>query len=139
MNPVLQTDLTITLESGYPGSMTETADFTARLEHESDATQNRPLYVKSIDASKKTVVVKFSGAMSGIYYIALEGKGIGRIDQTPLKLTVESKVTAIAPLKGSLLGGTLVTIDGTNFSKNKLDNPVKAGNYWCLVESTNAS
>lgn len=67
------------------------------------------------------------------------GKDIGRIDRTPLLLTCESKVTNIAPLTGSYLGGTVVTITGTNFSTNKLDNPVKVGDYWCDVLTTMAT
>jgi len=61
---------------------------------------------------------------------------MGRIDMSPLTLTVESTVTAISHTSGSLLGGTLLTIDGTNFSNDPLDNPVKVGDYNCLVEST---
>jgi hypothetical protein len=33
----------------------------------------------------------------------------------------------------------LVTIDGINFSTDPLDNPVKVGNFWCLVETTSVS
>jgi len=51
-------------------------------------------------------------------------------------LTVGSQVTGISPLSGSVLGGTLVTIDGVNFSDDKYDNPVKVGNNWCLVQTT---
>jgi len=138
-SPVLPTSITVTLDAGYPGDMTSKEDFTAKLISEADATKTRALYVKSVDAVNKKVVVKFPGAESGSYFIALEGKGVGRIDQANLKLKVEGRVTGIAPLQGSYLGGTLVTIDGVNFSKNKLDNPVKVGNFWCLVQTTNAS
>ena len=55
---------------------------------------------------------------------------------SPLTLTVESTVTGISHTSGSLLGGTLLTIDGTNFSNDPLDNPVKVGDYHCLVEFT---
>lgn len=135
-SPVLATVITVTLESTYPGDMSDKENFSAKLIKDGDATVTRPLYVKAVDAAKKTVTIKFPGAESGIYYIALEGKGVGRIDKTPLKLTVEGRVTGVAPLKGSYLGGTLVTIDGVNFSTNKLDNPVKVGNFWCLVQTT---
>jgi len=136
VSPVLSSVLTVTLESGYPGDMSKKENFEAKLIKDGDPTVTRPLYVKSIDAATKTIKIKFPGAESGIYYIALEGKGVGRIDQTPLKLTVEGRVTGVSPLTGSYLGGTLITIDGVNFSTNKLDNPVKAGNYWCLVQTT---
>ena len=62
---------------------------------------------------------------------------MGRIDKTPLALTVGSQVTGISPVAGSYLGGTLVTIDGVNFSDDLYDNPVKVGNNWCLVQTTN--
>ena len=32
-----------------------------------------------------------------------------------------------------------MTIDGINFSDDPYDNPVKVGNSYCLVETTNAS
>jgi hypothetical protein len=119
--------------------MTQASDFTAMLVKSTNATETRPLYVKAVDASAKTVQIKFPGADGGKYHIALIGNGVGRIDKTPLLLTCESKVTAIAPLTGSYLGGTVVTITGTNFSTNKLDNPVKVGNYWCDVLTTEAT
>jgi len=139
VNPVLASTLTVQLENTYPGDMTKKENFSAKLVSEKDATVTRPLYVKSVDKDKKQVVIKFPGSKSGVYYLALEGKGVGRIDQTPLKLTAESVVNSISPLKGSHLGGTLVTITGTNFSTNKLDNPVKAGPFWCYVESSTVS
>ena len=69
----------------------------------------------------------------------LNGEGVGRIDRTPLALTVGSQVTGISPLSGSVLGGTLVTIDGVNFSDDPYDNPVKVGNNWCLVQTTSVT
>ena len=116
--------------------MTNKDDFTAVLVGGGDASVNRPLYVKAIDKDAKTIDIKFSGATSGVYFISIVAKDIGRIEKTLLKLTVEGKVTAIVPLTGSYLGGTLVTITGINFSTNKLDNPVKAGNNWCHVQTT---
>lgn len=74
--------------------------------------------------------------MAGVYLIDLNGKGVGRIDRTPLVLTAEVKVTNITPMKGSYLGGTLVTITGTNFSTTKTDNPVKVGKNWCDIITT---
>ena len=112
-------------------------NFSAKLLLASNTTVERPLYVKAVDATAKTVTVKFPGADSGTYLIALESTDIGRIDETALSLTVEGRVTAISPLTGSYLGGTKVTITGVNFSNDPLDNPVKAGNNWCDVLTTN--
>jgi hypothetical protein len=119
--------------------MTSISNFSATLVKSTDAKVTRPLYVKAVDATAKTVSIKFPGADGGVYHIALIGEGVGRIDKTPLVLTCESKVTAIAPLTGSYLGGTVVTITGTNYSTNKLDNPVKVGNNWCDVLTTEAT
>lgn len=54
-------------------------------------------------------------------------------------MKVEGRITGISPLSGSYLGGTLLTIDGVNFSEDPLDNPVKVGDYYCLVETTEAN
>ena len=116
--------------------ITSATDFTATLLNKDDAADTKALFVMAVDASAKTVTVKFPGANSGSYYIALIGEGVGRIDHLPLELTVEGRVTGISPATGSYLGGTLVTIDGVNFSNDPLDNPVKVGDHWCLVQTT---
>jgi hypothetical protein len=90
----------------------------------------------SVDDAEKTITIKFPGADSGSYYVQLSSSSIGRIDKTPLALEVYGKITGFSPASGSLLGGTLVTIDGENFSDNPLDNPVKVGNNYCLVLTT---
>lgn len=43
------------------------------------------------------------------------------------------KVTGFTPATVSVHGGSLVTIDGLNFSDDPLDNPVKVGDHYCLV------
>jgi len=120
--------------------MTSKDDFKAELVQVVDnEIVTRPLYVKAVDANAKTITVKFPGADSGVYNIALVAKDIGRIDKTALELTVEGRVSGVTPLTGSYLGGTLITITGVNFSNDKLDNPVKAGNYWCDVQTTSTT
>jgi hypothetical protein len=39
-------------------------------------------------------------------------------------LDVSSKVSSVTPLVGSIHGGTMITITGTNFGTEKTDNPV---------------
>jgi len=136
VSPVLVNDLVVQLESTYSGAMTSRADFIARLVDQNNSTNVRSLYVMSIDATAKTLKLKFTGAMSGTYKVELEAKDIGRIDSSANTIIVGSTVDSIAPLEGSYLGGTLLTITGSNFSKEKLDNPVKVGNYWCFVETS---
>ena len=133
VSPVLATVLTVNLEDTYPGQMNSKEDFTAELISRDDPDFVRPLYVMSVDADTKSLTIKFPGAESGNYNIMLVGEGVGRIDKTPLALTVTGQVTGISPLAGSALGGTLVTIDGINFSDDAYDNPVKVGDNWCLV------
>ena len=133
ISPVLSTILTVTLESTYPETLVSTSDFSAVLVSSDDPTITRPLFVMSVDDATKTLTIKFPGAESGNYNIMLVGTGVGRIDKEPLILSVTAQVTGISPLTGSYLGGTLVTIDGVNFSNDLLDNPVKVGPYWCFV------
>jgi hypothetical protein len=44
-------------------------------------------------------------------------------------LDVSSKVTNVSPLVGSIYGGTLVTITGSNFGTQKTDNPVQLSTH----------
>ena len=137
LNPVISQVLTVTLEADYPMTLSSPDEFSATLLNADDPTFSRTLYVMSVNDADKSLQIKFPGADSGNYHIFLVGEGVGRIDKTPLALTVGSQVTAISPLSGSYLGGTLVTIDGNNFSDDLYDNPVKVGNNWCLVQTTN--
>jgi hypothetical protein len=137
LNPVLAAVLTVNLESTYPVTLNSPDEFSATLLSADDPEFSRPLYVMSVNDADKSLQIKFPGADSGNYHIFLVGEGVGRIDKTPLALTVGSQVTGISPLAGSRLGGTLVTIDGVNFSDDKYDNPVKVGDYWCFVQTTN--
>lgn len=103
-----------------------------------DETTKWPMHVSSVDDSAYTVTVKFNGAPSGTYAVLLWYQG-DRLDADELIITTESTVTAVSPATGSALGGTLVTITGTNFSDEKLDNPVFIGDAACLVETTSAT
>ena len=138
VSPVLATVLTVTLESDYPHEMA-VEDFKAQLISTTDKSITRPLYVMDVDDSTKSLTIKFPGADSGNYYVMVNSTHIGRIDEEPLELTVEGVVTGYSPASGSALGGTLITIDGVNFSDDALDNPVKVGNHYCLVLTTSAN
>lgn len=138
MNPVIAAVLTVTLESTYPETLTSTDEFSATLVSADDPEFSRELYVMSVNDADKSLTIKFPGADSGNYNIFLVGNVVGRIDKESLALTVGSQVTGITPLSGSVLGGTLVTIDGINFSDDPYDNPVKVGDNWCLVQTTSA-
>ena len=90
----------------------------------------------SVDDSARSIDIKFPGAESGNYYVKIKSIQEGKIDWNSLELTVEGRITSFSPASGSALGGTLITIDGVNFSDNALDNSVKVGNDYCLVETT---
>jgi len=75
--------------------------------------------------------VMFPGApQDPNYKIVLTYSGLGDFS-SPCNLAVESTVTGISPVSGSLYGGTLVTITGTNFSPNKLENQISFNGYFC--------
>jgi hypothetical protein len=48
----------------------------------------------------------------------------GVIDASSLSLDVNTEVTGISPSTGSIYGGKLITITGTNFGTEATDNPV---------------
>jgi hypothetical protein len=81
--------------------------------------------VIGVDNTNKVLTVMFGGAWSGLYQISIRHKEFGLLDTNGLILTVGSNVTSISPTKGSIYGGTLVTITGTNFGKEFTDNPVQ--------------
>lgn len=84
----------------------------------------------------------FGGAYSGTYGVQIRHTQFGLIDTSGLRFTVGSEVTTFSPIIGSVYGGTLITISGTNWSKDKLDNPVSIsfngalGSTTCYVKTT---
>lgn len=66
----------------------------------------------------------FGGAYSGTYSVDIRHTLFGLIDTSALRFTVGSEYSAITPQVGSIYGGTLVTITGTNWSNDRQDNPV---------------
>ena len=102
----------------------------------------KPLNVLAADTAAKTVDVMFGGAPSGLYAVSIRHKKLGLIETSGLELTVGSTVTAISPNVGSIYGGTLITITGTNFGSRRTDNPVQlsfnggVGSVDCFVVST---
>lgn len=40
------------------------------------------------------------------------------------------------PKKGSINGGTLITVSGFNFSNDILDNPIRVGKTDCIVQTS---
>lgn len=84
----------------------------------------RRLNVIAAHAANNSIEAMFGGAYSGIYSVDIRHKTFGLIDTSALRFTVGSEYSAITPQVGSIYGGTLITITGTNWSTDKRDNPV---------------
>jgi hypothetical protein len=101
--------------------------------------------VIGVDDANKKLTVMFGGAWSGEYQISIRHRAFGLLDTKGLVLTVGSNVTAITPALGSIYGGTLMTITGTNFGKEFTDNPVQistnggVGSAYCYLKSISAT
>jgi len=145
VSPVLHTPIIITLTAAYTGTLV-IADTTVILHGTDKAGKatTRKMYITKVDnaAAKKTIQIKFPGAVSGDYTLTVSTKVDGALDSTALNLKVIGEVTGFSPLAGSNAGGTLLTITGRHFSTNILDNPVtlggagSKGNIKCLLVSS---
>ena len=80
--------------------------------------------VIDVDDANKRLVYKFGGAWSGSFNIRIRHNKFGLIKST-LLLDVSANTTSIDKNKGSIYGGTLLTIRGQNFGSVITDNPVQ--------------
>lgn len=108
--------------------------------------------VIDVDDKTKKLVTKFGGAKSkwwgggysGKFQITIRHKDYGLVDTKDQILDVSSTTTDISPKIGSIYGGTLLTITGTNYGKQKADNPVQIsfngalGSQNCFVKTISA-
>jgi len=99
-------------------------DFTVNATSIIDESYIRYLNVLSVDNDAKTIKAMFGGAKSGDFQMSIRHKTYGIVDTKDMILDVSSKVTDVSPKVGSIYGGTLLTITGTNFGDQKTDNPV---------------
>lgn len=123
-NPTLKTKINITLEADFPYTL-DKAHFSVNATNVSNPSYFRQMNVIAVDDSTKTLTCMFGGAWSGFYQLNIRHKDFGLLDTVGITLTVGSNVTAISPTTGSIYGGTLMTITGTNFGKEFTDNPVQ--------------
>jgi len=96
----------------------------------------------SVDDGAKTFTVKFNGAPPGDYYFAVSTSSTsayGRLSTSLISFKTSSTVTGFDPPGGSVLGGSVITITGTNFSTDKTEMAVKVGDAYCIIESINQS
>jgi hypothetical protein len=121
-SPVLKKDVVIQLDTAFPFTLNRD-DFTVNATSVDDSSYIRYLRVNEIDDSAKTLTCKFGGAESGSFLISVRHADYGLI-KSELILDVNSYVTGISPSTGSMYGGTLITIQGTNFGDTYTDNPV---------------
>ena len=135
VSPLKPQELVITLDNNYSERMND-GDFTCYLVSKTDPTVTRSLVIVKVSNSAKAITAMYTGADSGDYYVQVISSSIGRIDKTLMELFVGAKVTSVTPVTGSYLGGTLLTIDGENFSDDILNNSVKVGDTDCILETS---
>lgn len=122
-NPTLKTKINITIEIDFPYTL-DKADFSVNATNISNPSYFRQMNVISVDDASKTLTCMFGGAWSGEYQISIRHRQFGLLYTNDVILTVGSNVTSVTPNIGSVHGGTLLTIQGTNFGKEFTDNPV---------------
>jgi len=94
------------------------------------------MYVYSVDTDNKALQLKYNGAPSGEYEIILTHDNLGLIGTNDFIFEARSFITAVSANSGSSLGGTLLTIDGKNFSEDPDDILVEVDGYMCEIVST---
>jgi hypothetical protein len=122
-NPTLKTKINITLENDFPYHL-DRAHFSINATNISNPSYFRQMNVIGADDSTKTLTVMFGGAWSGLYNVDIRHRDFGLLNTRGLEFVVGSNVTDYNPKVGSIYGGTLLTITGTNFGSEFTDNPV---------------
>jgi hypothetical protein len=83
------------------------------------------LNVVSVNDAEKSILVMYGGAYSGTYSVKIRHSTYGLVDGDVLTMTVGSHVESYSPNVGSVYGGTLLTIKGTNWDPEIItNNPV---------------
>ena len=116
VSPVLKQILTFKLSDNYYDTL-KASDLSVQITGAKG--YKRYLYVISANDSDKTFTVKFNGAPVGSYKFTIKSTSVSKyakIDSSDITFETSSNVTSITPISGSVYGGTLLTITGTNFS-----------------------
>jgi len=123
----LGTPLVVTLNSAFLTSEIAKDKFTVRLTNKADAKIFKDVNVYGVTTTPtKTLKIMFNGATKGSYRMTVHHSVIGEIKTSALPdFVVNSELTDFTPKIGSIYGGTLVTITGTNFGTVRTDNPVQ--------------
>ena len=133
VSPVLKQNLVITFDPAF-------TDITADLDNYScfirgANSYERELNIVSYDDANKQMTVKFNGAPSDDYVVFVQGPN-GYVGGPRLTLKTTIELDSFSPAQGSVLGGTLLTINGAHYGNVPTDNPVKVGDNYCIVEET---
>lgn len=157
VSPVLKQKIVFTIEPDFPftlkkedftvnATLVKLSDQVSSFSTQNENTRIKRLNVVKVDDSAKTVTVMYGGAYSGTYSVAIRHKTYGLVDGDDLSLTVGSHVTSYSPMKGSIYGGTLLTVHGTNWDPSIIqNNPVSIvyngalGATPCYLQSTSVS
>lgn len=89
-----------------------------------------------VDTNPKKFTVKFNGAPVASYNFWVYSNSAsqyGILDTSAISFKTSSSVTSISPTQGSVFGGTILTIVGTNFSVEKTDQAVTVANTYCDI------
>ena len=95
--------------------------------------------VTAVDSAAKTITIKFGGGPLDTYKTQVTSATYGDFGTKSKDLVVQAVLSDFTPKSGSIYGGTLITITGSVFSNDGLDNNVKIGKTDCIVitSSTN--
>jgi hypothetical protein len=121
---VLKSNVTIQLPLDFPYTLAK-EDFSVNATNITNPDYIRYMNVIDVDDDAKTITTKFGGAESGQYRVMVRHSATGIIESDGLTLDVNAYVTSYSPMKGSIYGGTLLTINGQNFGDEYTDNPVQ--------------
>lgn len=147
MSPVLKADIVISVTAsltdtnGDPYALSAAAadgDLSVVLSSTTNSENDKTLNVFEADDAAGTITARFGGAWSGSYLVDVYSNAYGKFDSETY-LDVSGTVTGISPLTGSIWGGTLITITGTNFDDDPFNNPVNLGWDHCEIISTSAT
>ena len=131
VNPVLQTDITIT-GTNFDATSAQTSVYLKT------ASNNKAAECLTVSSTSTQIVCKLLGAPTGTYSIyAQTSQGYSNSQS----FTVQTVITSVSPTSGSVAGGTLLTITGGTFSDYTQQTMVFIGtdSIPCSVVSSSAT
>jgi hypothetical protein len=123
VSPVLKTKIVVQLDSTFPHTLLR-EDLSINATSTTNSSYIRYMNVIEVDDGAKTFTAMFGGAYMGQFQISIRHKDYGLVGTVGLILDVSASVSSYTPMTGSIYGGTLLTITGTNFGDTYTDNPV---------------